>query len=143
MSLEVRLEKLETQHRNLDADVHSLARVCADIKNIALTNQHDIAGLKLDVSGVKTDLAGVKACIAALTEATHAGFKRADEQHNEFVRETRQRFDEHDKRFDEHDKRFDEHDKRFDEVDRRFDKVDERFDRLELLIRQRIPNTQN
>lgn len=105
-------------------------------KNIALTNQHDITGLKLDVSGVKTDLAAVKACIAALTEATHVGFKRADEQHNTFVKETRQRFDEHDKRFDQVDQRFDK-------VDERFDKVDERFDRLELLIRQRIPNTQN
>ncbi|MGI9275857.1 MAG: hypothetical protein ACR2PT_13580 [Endozoicomonas sp.] len=60
MSVEARLENLETQHKQLDANQHSLARVCADIKNIALTNQHDIAGLKVDVAEVKAGLEGVK-----------------------------------------------------------------------------------
>ena len=110
-SVEARLDKLEAQHHNLDKEVHGLARVCADIKNIALTNQHDIAGLT--------------ACVKALAEATHAGFKRADEQHLEFVKETRERF---------------EHvDERFEHVDKRFEHVDKRFDQLELLIRQRLP----
>ncbi|MCW7555675.1 hypothetical protein NX722_24215 [Endozoicomonas gorgoniicola] len=90
MSVEARLEKLETQHKQLDANQHSLAKVCADIKTIALTNQHDIAGLKVDVAGVKSDL-------AALTQATLAGFKRNDEQHEE----TRQEIAELNRRFDQ------------------------------------------
>ena len=76
MSVEARLEKLETQHKQLDANQHSLARTCADIKNIALTNQHDIAGLKTSIT--------------VLAEATYAGFKRVDEQHNELVKEVRE-----------------------------------------------------
>ena len=66
MSVEARLDKLEVQHKQIDAEIHGLARVCADIKNIALTNQYDISGLK--------------ASVAALAEATHAGFKRTDEK---------------------------------------------------------------
>ena len=122
MSVEVRLGKLEAQHKNLDANQHSLARVCADIKNIALTNQHDIAGVKTDVACMKTDIvcmktdiAGLKGCIAALTEATHAGFKRTDERHDELVKEVRE----------------------FKQETR------ERFDQLELLIRQLLPNANN
>ena len=126
-SVEERLDKLEQQHKNLDADLHSLAKVCADIKNIALTNQHDIAGLKVNLS--------------ALAEATHAGFKRVDEQHNEFVQETRERFDNVDKRFESVDQRFDNVDKRFESVDQRFDNMDKRFDQLELLIRQLHPSS--
>ena len=106
-SVEARLDKLEAQHRNLDAEVHGLARVCADIKNIALTNQHDIAGLT--------------ACVKALAEATHAGFKRADEQHSEFVKETRERFDRIEQQHSEFVK----------ETRERFDRVDERFERIE------------
>ncbi len=164
MSLESRVVSLEEHHKQMDANLHSLAKVCADIKNIALTNQHDIAGLKTSV--------------AALAEATHAGFRLADEQHKDFVREVRERFDQHDKRFDQHDKRFDQHDKRFDQHDKRFDQhdkrfdqhdkrfdqldkrfeqhdkrfdqhdkrfdqLDKRFDQLELLIRQLLPNASN
>ncbi|MCW7554850.1 hypothetical protein NX722_19960 [Endozoicomonas gorgoniicola] len=121
-SVEARLDKLEAQHRNLDKEVHGLARVCADIKNIALTNQHDIASLTT--------------CVKSLAEATHAGFKRADEQHLEFVKETRERFDRVEKQHSEFVKETRE---RFDRVDERFERVDERFDQLELLIRQRLP----
>ena len=79
MSLEARVEKLEEHHGQMDANLHSLVKVTAEIKNFSMANQHDIAG--------------VKSAIAALAEATHAGFKKADEQHNEFVKETRERFD--------------------------------------------------
>ena len=79
MSLEVRVEKLEEHHKQMDENLHSLVKVTAEIKNICMANQHDIAGLK--------------ASISALAEAAHAGFKRSDEQHNEFVKETRERFD--------------------------------------------------
>ena len=105
MSLEARVKKLEEHHKQMDANLHSLVKVTAEIKNIALTNQHDIAGLK--------------SAVAALAEATHSGFKKADEQHNEFVKETRERFD---------------------QFETRFDKLETRFDQLELLIRQLIPN---
>ncbi|MGI9278214.1 MAG: hypothetical protein ACR2PX_01080 [Endozoicomonas sp.] len=136
MSVESRLDKLEEQHRQLDANQHGLAKVCADIKNIALTNQHDIAGLKIDVSSVKSDL-------AALVQATMAGFKRCDEQH----KETNARIDQLEKRFDQTDMenrtRFDQVDKQFEQVDNRFDQVDKRFDQLELLIRQLIPQARN
>ena len=80
MSVEARLDKLEEQHRVLDANLHSLAKVCAEVKNIALTNQHDIAGLKVDLAGLKVNVAGLEQCIAALAEATHAGFRRTDEK---------------------------------------------------------------
>ncbi len=150
MNIETRIGVLEESHKNLDADVHSLARVIADIKNIVLTNQHDIAGLKIDVAGVKKDISsvksdvtyvksdvtyvksdvtGLKSCVAALAEATCAGFQRADEQLNDFKQETRERFNVYDKQFDSIDKRFDS-------VDQRFDSVDKRFDQLELLVRQ-------
>ena len=79
MSLEARVEKLEEQHKQMDANLNSLVKVTAEIKNICMANQHDIVNLKSSV--------------AALAEATHAGFKRVDEQHNEFVKETRERFD--------------------------------------------------
>ncbi len=152
MSEEARLKKLEAQHKALDANQHSLAKVCADIKTIALTNQHDIAG--------------IKACITALAEATHAGFERADKQHNEFVKETRERFDQLDGRVDRLEDRMDKLDSRMDrlegrmdkldscmdrlegrmdkvesrldKIDNRLDKIDTRFDQLELLIRQSL-----
>ena len=73
MSLEARVEKLEEHHKQMDASLHGLARVCADIKNIALANQHDIAA-------VKSDVGGLSACVKALADATHAGFKRTDEK---------------------------------------------------------------
>lgn len=133
MSLEARIEKLEEQHRQADANMHSLAKVCADIKNIALTNQHDIAELKTDVAklkadvaelkadvaGLKTDVTGLTACVQALAEATHAGFIRTDEQHNALVKE-----------FHEFKQ----------ETREKFDKLETRFDQLELLIRQSRPS---
>ncbi|MGI9282881.1 MAG: hypothetical protein ACR2PX_25065 [Endozoicomonas sp.] len=79
MLLEARVEKLEEQHKQMDENLHSLVKVTAEIKNICMSNQHDIAT--------------VRASISALADATHAGFKRADEQHNEFVKESRERFD--------------------------------------------------
>ena len=79
MSLEARVEKLEEHHKQMDANLHSLVKVTAEIKNISMANQHDIAGLK--------------SAIGALAEATHVGFRKSDEQHNEFVKETRERFD--------------------------------------------------
>ncbi|KEQ19230.1 hypothetical protein [Endozoicomonas numazuensis] len=66
-SIEARLDKLEIQHKNLDADMHSLVKVCAEVKNIALTNQSDITGLKLDVSDVINDIADVKNDVNSLT----------------------------------------------------------------------------
>ena len=74
MSLEARVTKLEEHHKQMDANLHSLVKVIVEIKNIAMANQHDIAGLK--------------SAIAALAEATLAGFRKVDEQHNAFVKET-------------------------------------------------------
>ncbi|WP_422135894.1 hypothetical protein [Endozoicomonas sp. ALD040] len=143
MSVESRLEKLEEQHRQLDANQHGLAKVCADTKNIALTNQHDIAGLKIEVSSVRSDL-------AALIQATMAGFKRSDEQHREtqaridrLELETRTRFEQVDNRFEEMDNRFEQMDNRFEQMDNRFEQMDKRFDQLELLFRQMIPQARN
>ncbi|WP_422472969.1 hypothetical protein [Endozoicomonas sp. ALB032] len=150
MSVESRLEKLEEQHRQLDANQHGLAKVCADTKNIALTNQHDIAGLKIEVSSVRSDL-------AALIQATMAGFKRSDEQHREtqaridrLELETRtrfeqvdNRFEEMDNRFEQMDNRFEQMDNRFEQMDNRFEQMDKRFDQLELLFRQMIPQARN
>ena len=137
MSVETRLDNLESQHKQIDANQHSLAKICADIKNIALTNQHDIASLKVDVAGIKTDIGGlktdihgVKACIAALAEATHAGFRRTDEQHNELVQEVREFKQETRERFD----RLEQETREFKQETR------ERFDQLELLIRQSLPS---
>ena len=130
MSIESRLDNLEEKYRNHDADLHSLARVCADIKNIALTNQHDIAGVKVDVAGLKTDIAGIKkdsaetkACIAALAEATYAGFKRTDEKIDQLEQKL--------------DTRTDQIDERIDKLEAKFDT---RFDQLDLLIRQLHPS---
>lgn len=125
MSLESRVDKLETQVKILDENQHSLAKACADIKTIALTNQHDIAGLKVDVAGVKSD-------IAALTEAMFAGFRKADEQHNALVKEVRDNQKENRERFELMETRFDR-------MEKRFDRQEERFDQLELLIRQSLP----
>ncbi|WP_422139278.1 hypothetical protein [Endozoicomonas sp. ALC020] len=150
MSVESRLEKLEEQHRQLDANQHGLAKVCADTKNIALTNQHDIAGLKIEVSSVRSDL-------AALIQATMAGFKRSDEQHREtqaridrLELETRtrfeqvdNRFEQVDNRFEQMDNRFEQMDNRFEQMDNRFEQMDKRFDQLELLFRQMIPQARN
>ena len=96
-SVEVRLDRLEAQHRSLDTEVHGLARVCADIKNIALTNQHDIAA-------VKSDVAGLSACVKALADATYAGFKRTDEK----IEQLETRFDKLETRFDKLETRFDQ-----------------------------------
>ncbi|WP_422139549.1 hypothetical protein [Endozoicomonas sp. ALC020] len=127
MSLEARVERLEEQHRQMDANMHSLVKVCADTQSITMTNQHDIADLKLDIAGVKSEVIRVKSDLSALTQATLAGFKRVDERFEEHDR----RFDKIDKRLDEHDRRFDEHDKRFDRIDKRLDEHDKRFDRID------------
>ncbi|MGI9273964.1 MAG: hypothetical protein ACR2PT_03775 [Endozoicomonas sp.] len=120
MSLEARVDILESKVRNQDDDMHSLAKVVAEIKNITLANQHDIAGLK--------------ASIAALAEATLAGFKRVDA-----------RFKEVDARFEQVDAKIDRVHKdmaEFKQENReRFEQVDARFDQLELLIRQRFPSS--
>ncbi|MGI9278121.1 MAG: hypothetical protein ACR2PX_00565 [Endozoicomonas sp.] len=134
-SIEARLDKLEVQHKNLDSDVHSLAKVCAEIKNISLTNQSDVTGLKLDVADVindiadvKNDVESVKDHVIALTAATHAGFMRTDK-----------RFDEMDTRFTE---RMDQMDNKFTErMDQMDNKFSERFEQLELLIRQLHPTS--
>ena len=124
MHLETRVEKLEEHHKQMDTCTHGLARTCADIKNIALTNQHDIATVKSDISNLSTNL-------KALTDATHAGFRRADEQHNEFVKETREHFDQLETRLDQFGVRFDQFETRFDQFGTRFDQFGTRFDQLE------------
>ena len=46
MSLEARVDKLEEHHKQMDANLHSLVKVIAEIKNISMANQYNIAGLK-------------------------------------------------------------------------------------------------
>ena len=118
MSLEARVETLEKHHKQMDACLHGLARVCADIKNISLTNQHDIAELKADVSGLT-------ACVKTLAEATHAGFRRTDEQHGDLVKH--------------HSDLVKHHSDLVKEVREFKQETRERFDQLELLIRQSLP----
>lgn len=130
MSVEARLDRLEVQHKSIDAEIHGLARVCADTKNIALTNQHDIAGLKMDVVGVKSDL-------AALAQATLSGFKRNDEQHEETHQKIAALTDAMLAAFIKADKQRNDFVK---EVRERFERQEKRFDQLELLIRQSLPS---
>ncbi|MGI9277656.1 MAG: hypothetical protein ACR2PT_22755 [Endozoicomonas sp.] len=77
MSLEARVEMLESKHAALDADVHSLARVVADIKNLVLEHQKENRE-RFDLQD--HEIAGLKTCVSALAEATLAGFKRVDEE---------------------------------------------------------------
>ena len=150
MGLEARVELLEIKHSHLDESVHSLAKVVADIKGTMLErfDQQD------------REMAGLKVCITALAEATHAGFKRSDEeqaklqkhleQHDQRFDQIDKRLEQHDQRFDQIDRRLEQHDQRFDQIekrleqhDKRFDQIDKRFDQIELLIRQLLPTSNN
>lgn len=129
MSLEQRVQRLESHFDSLDGAVRSLIKITGETHKIILENQKEnrlrfqqierrldmqdkeIAALKADVSVLKSD-------VSALTKATFAGFKRSDEQLNEFKLETRERFD---------------------QLDAFKLETRERFDQLEMLIRQCIP----
>ena len=131
MSLEKRVERLESHFDSLDSAVRSLIKITGETHQLVLENQRenrmrfDLLERRLDQQDRRLDqqdrrMENMEFSITALAEATRAGFERADKRHDDFVKETRERFDQHDKRFDQHDKR---------------------FDQLELLIRQLIPNT--
>ena len=84
MSLEARVDVLERKHAALDADVHSLVRVVADIKNMVLENQKEnrerFDHQDREIAVLKNDVSTIKGNLAALAEATLAGFKRVDEE---------------------------------------------------------------
>ena len=97
MSLEARVEQLESHFDSLDNAVRSLIKITGETHQIVLENQRENR-LKFQQIEQRFDQQERRAdklesAIAALAEATHAGFKRADEQHNEVVKETRERFD--------------------------------------------------
>ncbi|WP_257282291.1 hypothetical protein [Endozoicomonas sp. ISHI1] len=97
MSLEYRVEKLESHFESLDNAVHRLIEITGETQKIVLENQRE----------------------------NRLMFERQDRKIEAYQSENRKRFDQHDKRFDQHDKRFDQHDKRFDQHDKRFDKIEE------------------
>ncbi len=108
MSLELRVERLESHFESLDNAVHRLIEITGETQKIVLENQRE----------------------------TRLMFERQDRKIEAYQSENRKRFDQHDKRFDQHDKRFDQHDKRFDQLDKRLDQHDERFDQLDKRLDQ-------
>ncbi|MTI14615.1 hypothetical protein [Sansalvadorimonas verongulae] len=122
MSLEARVEQLESHFDSLDSAVRSLVKITGETHQEILATRQEMREYqqenRLRFAHHDREISGVKADVSALAEAMLAGFKKSDEQHNEFVKETRERFD---------------------QQDRRFDQQDRRFDQLELLIRQSLP----
>ncbi len=85
--IEVRVTSLEDKVETLDDAVRNLIKITGETHQIVLENQRENR-IRFDQQDQRMDR--LESAIATLAEATHAGFKRADE-----------RFDQHDKRFDQ------------------------------------------
>ena len=75
MSLETRVDTLEKQHQSLYNTIHGLVKAMADIKHIALKNQHEIIGVKVNLSGIQAEVTGVKEDVSELAQSTMSGFQ--------------------------------------------------------------------
>lgn len=80
MSLEARVEQLESHFDSLDSAVRSLIKITAETHQVVLENQREN---RLRFQQVDQRLDQQDRKIDALTDATYAGFKRSDEQHAE------------------------------------------------------------
>ena len=106
MSLEKRVEQLESHFDSLDSAVRSLIKITADTHREILATRQEMREYqqenrlrfaqleqenrlrfaqleqenRLRFAQLESELSEAKAVTAALTEATHAGFKRTDEK---------------------------------------------------------------
>lgn len=87
MSLEKRVERLESHFDSLDSAVRSLIKITGETHQIVLENQRENR-IRFDQQDRRMEK--MESSITALAEATHTGFERVDE-----------RLDQHDKRFDQ------------------------------------------
>lgn len=77
MSLEHRAQRLESYFESLDNAVHRLIEITGETQKIVMENQREN---RLCFAQRDRELSEIKTAIGALTEATHAGFKRSDEK---------------------------------------------------------------
>ncbi len=84
MSLEVRIEQLESHFDSLDSAVRSLIEITGDTHQEILATRREMREYqqenRLRFAQHDRELSEIKAAIGALTEATYAGFKRSDEK---------------------------------------------------------------
>ena len=94
MSLEQRVERLDSQFDSLDSAVRNLIKITGETHQIIQENQREnrirfdqqdrkIEHLSEKVEATRRDL-------SALTAATYAGFKRSDEQYSEMLTHVKQ-----------------------------------------------------
>ncbi len=89
MSLEARVEKLESHFDSLDSAVRNLIKITGDTHQEILATRQE---MRTRFAQQDRELAGVKADISALAEAMLAGFKRTDEKIDRLELLIRQRF---------------------------------------------------
>lgn len=87
MSLEARVEQLESHFDSLDSAVRSLIEITGDTHQEILATRQE---MRTRFAQQDRELAGVKADVSALAEAMLAGFRRSDEQHAETQEQIRQ-----------------------------------------------------
>ncbi|MCW7552614.1 hypothetical protein NX722_08110 [Endozoicomonas gorgoniicola] len=93
MGLEARVDRLESHFDALDGSVRSLISITGDTHQEILATRQEMREyqrenrIRFDQQERRMDK--LESSINALTDATLAGFKRSDEQHEE----TRERFD--------------------------------------------------
>ena len=108
MSLEHRVERLESQFDALDSAVRSLMHIVGETHQMMLENQREnrirfdqqdrkieevdrkVEVLDEKVEVLAKDVSDIKTTQAAMIDATFAGFKRSDEQHAETLAQIKQ-----------------------------------------------------
>ena len=84
MSLEVRVEQLESHFDSLDSAVRSLIKITGDTHQIVLDNQREnrlrFQQIEQRFDQQDREITELRSSLAALIDATHAGFKRSDEK---------------------------------------------------------------
>ena len=87
MSLEARAEQLESHFDSLDNAVRSLIKITGETHQIVLENQRENR-IRFDQQDRRMEK--LESAVNALADATHAGFKRSDEQHAETQEQIKQ-----------------------------------------------------
>ncbi|WP_257283060.1 hypothetical protein [Endozoicomonas sp. SESOKO1] len=103
MSLEARVEKLESHFDSLDSAVRNLIKITGDTHQEILATRQEMRirfaeqdrrfdQQDREISTFKSDVTVLKSNVAALTEAVLAGFRRSDEKTDQLELLIRQRF---------------------------------------------------
>ena len=84
MALEARVEHLESHFDSLDSAVRSLIKITGDTHQEIVATRQEMREYqqenRLRFAQQDRDTTELKRAVSALTEATHAGFKRSDEK---------------------------------------------------------------